>query len=137
MVDWAAECEREVGYGRGASSARPFRPGLAAFAPPLAWRSWQEGATSKEQPPGAGLGVLGFAHRISLAGPPVCFGDWKNAHRRFCRWRDGRVRERRLDSVTDDPDFERLMIDASHIGMHPHGAGARGGNQSINRTKGA
>lgn len=28
------------------------------------------------------------------------------------------------------------MIDASHIKVHPHGTGAVGGNQVMNRTKG-
>ena len=41
-----------------------------------------------------------------------------------------------LDGVIDDPDFEWLMIDASYIKVHPHAAGARGGNQAMDRTKG-
>ena len=41
-----------------------------------------------------------------------------------------------LDEVIDEPDFEWLMIDASHIKVHPHAAGARGGNQEMARTKG-
>jgi hypothetical protein len=28
------------------------------------------------------------------------------------------------------------MIDASHIKVHPHAAGAKGGNQDMHRTKG-
>jgi hypothetical protein len=35
-----------------------------------------------------------------------------------------------------EPDFEWLMIDASHIKVHPHAAGAAGGNQDMGRTKG-
>ena len=35
-----------------------------------------------------------------------------------------------------DPDFEWLMIDASYIKVHPHAAGAVGGNQAMGRTKG-
>ena len=68
---------------------------------------------------------------------PPDYGDWKNTHRRFCRWRDRGVSEQLLDTVIDDPDFEWLMIDASYIKAHPHSAGAPGGNQSIARTKGA
>ena len=34
------------------------------------------------------------------------------------------------------PDYEWLMIDASHIKVHPDAAGARGGNQAMGRTKG-
>ncbi|CAI8048745.1 Uncharacterized protein y4sN [Geodia barretti] len=54
---------------------------------------------------------------------PPDYGDWKNTHRRFCRWRDRGVWEQLLDRVIDDPDFEWLMIDATHIKVHPHGRG--------------
>ena len=67
---------------------------------------------------------------------PPEYGDWKNTHRRFCRWRDKGVWERLLETFIDDPDFEWLMIDASHIKVHPHAVGARGGNQDMDRTKG-
>jgi transposase len=67
--------------------------------------------------------------------PPV-YGDWKNTHRRFCRWRDKGVWEALLERLIVDPDFEWLMIDASHCKAHPHAAGARGGNQGLGRTKG-
>ena len=66
---------------------------------------------------------------------PPDYGDWKNTHRRFCRWRDRGVWAKLLDAMIDDPDFEWLMIDASYIKTHPHSAGARGGNQAIARTK--
>ena len=67
---------------------------------------------------------------------PPDYGDWKNTHRRFCRWRNQGVWEKLLESLIDDPDYEWLMIDASHIKVHPHAAGARGGNQEMSRTKG-
>ena len=67
---------------------------------------------------------------------PPDYGDWKNTHRRFCWWRDRGVWEALLEQLVDDPDFEWLMIDASHIKVHPHAAGAKGGNQDMNRTKG-
>jgi len=67
---------------------------------------------------------------------PPDYGDWKNTHRRFCRWRDKRIWEKLLETLIDDPDFEWLIIDASHIKVHPHAAGARGGNQDMARTKG-
>ena len=67
---------------------------------------------------------------------PPDYGDWKNTHRRFCRWRDRGVWAHLLDGVIDDPDFEWLMIDASYIKVHPHAAGARGGNQAMDRRKG-
>lgn len=46
---------------------------------------------------------------------PAEYGDWKNTHRRFCRWRDARIWEKRLEQLVNDVDYEWLMIDASHI----------------------
>ena len=66
---------------------------------------------------------------------PPDYGDWKNTHRRFCRWRDRGVWERLLESLITDPDYEWLMIDASHCKVHPHAAGAIGGTQAMSRTK--
>ena len=54
---------------------------------------------------------------------PPDYGDWKNTHRRFCRWRDRNVWAG-VEAVMDDPDYEWLMIDASYIKAHPHSAGA-------------
>ena len=50
---------------------------------------------------------------------PPDYGDWKNTHRRFCRWRD-----RGVWAGIWDPNFEWLMIQ----GPSPH--------QAIARTKG-
>jgi len=41
-----------------------------------------------------------------------------------------------ISIFADEPDFERLMIDASHCKVHPHAAGAKGDNQDMRRTKG-
>lgn len=67
---------------------------------------------------------------------PPDYGCWKNTHRRFCRWRDNGVWEALLEKLIDEPDFEWLMIDASHAKVHSDAAGARGGNQDMSRTKG-
>jgi len=67
---------------------------------------------------------------------PPDFGDWKNTHRRFSRWRDKGIWKKILEKLIDNPDFEWLMIDASHVKIHPHAAGAVGGNQAMARTKG-
>ncbi len=67
---------------------------------------------------------------------PPSYGDWKNTHRRFCRWRDKGVWENLLMELIDNPEFELLMIDASHVKVHAHGSGARGGNQDMAKTKG-
>ena len=67
---------------------------------------------------------------------PPSYGDWKNTHRRFTRWRDGGVWEKLLNILIDNPDFEWLMIDASHVKVHPQAAGAVGGNEAMSKTKG-
>ena len=67
---------------------------------------------------------------------PPDYGDWKNTHRRFCRWRDKGIWEKLLEQLVEAPDYEWLMIDASHIKAHPHAAGARGGSQDMSVTKG-
>ena len=67
---------------------------------------------------------------------PPDYGDWKNTHRRFCRWRDKGSWEGLLEELIVEPDYEWLMIDASHCKVHPHAAGAKGGNQVMSRSKG-
>jgi transposase len=67
---------------------------------------------------------------------PAEYGDWKNTHRRFCRWRDKGTWEFLLNRLIDEPDFEWLMIDVSHAKVHRHAAGARCGNQAMGRTRG-
>ena len=79
---------------------------------------------------------MDIAHRGTLARPASDYGDWKNTHRRFCRWRDKGRWEKLLEQLIDEPDFEWLMIDASHIKAHAHAAGAVGGSQQIGRRKG-
>lgn len=67
---------------------------------------------------------------------PPDLGNWKNTHRRFCRWRDKGVWESILERLIEDPDYEWLMIDSTFVKAHNHAAGARGGNQKMSRTKG-
>ncbi len=40
-----------------------------------------------------------------------------------------------LEALLDEPDFECLMIDASHIKVPPDACGAERGNQDIARAK--
>ncbi|WP_425306196.1 IS5 family transposase [Candidatus Protochlamydia amoebophila] len=62
-------------------------------------------------------------------------GGWSNTYRRFIQWRNQRIWERLLEVLIDDPDDEWLVIDASHCQVHPHAAGAKGGNQSMSPYK--
>ena len=67
---------------------------------------------------------------------PPDYGQWNTTHRRFGRWQEDGHWARLLAAVSDDPDLEWLMIDASQVKVHQHGTGAVGGNQAAGRTKG-
>ncbi len=67
---------------------------------------------------------------------PPDYGNWKNVHRRFCRWRDNGIWENLLNIFINAPDFEWLMIDSTFVKIHKAGLGAKGGNQTVSRTKG-
>ncbi len=67
---------------------------------------------------------------------PACYGKWGTVYQRFRRWREKGIWEKLLETLVDEPDFEWLIIDASHCKVHPHAAGAKGGNQDMSRTKG-
>lgn len=66
---------------------------------------------------------------------PGSYGNWNNVWRRFQRWRELGVWEKLLAQVAEDPDFEWLMIDASHIKAHPHAAGAKGGTSRLHAPR--
>jgi len=67
---------------------------------------------------------------------PPDYGKWGSVHQRFRRWRDNRTWEKLLELLIDNEDFVWLMIDASHVKVHPDASGAVGGNQDMERTKG-
>ena len=67
---------------------------------------------------------------------PPQYGKFNAVHQRYKRWCDRRWWDEILAELIDDPDFEWLMIDASFAKVHPHAAGAIGGNQDMERTKG-
>ena len=43
---------------------------------------------------------------------------WGTVHQRFRRWRDNGIWDKILEALIDDPDYEWLMIDASHCKVH-------------------
>ena len=67
---------------------------------------------------------------------PSQYGKFTAVHRRYKRWCDNHIWDSILAELIDEPDMEWLMIDASHCKCHPHAAGAVGGNQDMERTKG-
>jgi len=66
---------------------------------------------------------------------PPQYGKWNSVWRRFRTWRERGIWQKLLNIVSDDPDLEWLMIDASHIKVHPHAAGAKGGTRALGAPK--
>ena len=56
---------------------------------------------------------------------PAVFGNWNSLFRRFSRWRQKGVWDRLLKAVSDDPDFESLILDSTVVRAHQHAAGAK------------
>jgi transposase len=58
---------------------------------------------------------------------PTAFGKWFTVYTRFWRWAQNDVWERIFKTLSDDPDFEYVLIDATLMRVHQHGTGAKGG----------
>ncbi len=58
---------------------------------------------------------------------PPEFGTWNSTFRRFRRWVQADVFKRIFDALSDRPDMEYAMIDATIVKLHRHGMGAKGG----------
>jgi transposase len=58
---------------------------------------------------------------------PERFGNWSTAFRRFRDWREADVFQRIFEVLSDEPDMEYAMIDATIVKVHRHGQGAKGG----------
>jgi transposase len=58
---------------------------------------------------------------------PLLFGKWNTVFKRFRDWVKADVFKRLFDAVSDDPDMEYAMVDATIVKVHRHGQGAKGG----------
>jgi len=58
---------------------------------------------------------------------PAHFGKWNTVFKRFSDWSKAGVFKRIFEAVSDDPDMEYAMIDATIVKVHRHGQGAKGG----------
>ena len=58
---------------------------------------------------------------------PEVFGGWNSVFRRFSRWSAKGVWERIFAALSDDPDFEYLIIDSTIVRAHQHASGGKGG----------
>ena len=58
---------------------------------------------------------------------PDAFGKWFTVYTRFWRWAQKGVWERIFAALSDDPDFEYVLVDGTLVRVHQHGTGAKGG----------
>ena len=58
---------------------------------------------------------------------PTEFGKWNTVYRRFRDWVRAGVFERIFNALSDEPDLEVAMVDATIVKVHRHGQGAKGG----------
>jgi len=58
---------------------------------------------------------------------PASFGKWNTVFKRYSDWVKAGVFKRIFEVVSDDPDMEYAMVDATIVKVHRHGHGAKGG----------
>jgi transposase len=58
---------------------------------------------------------------------PRVFGNWNSVYVRFNRWSAGGVWQRMFTALSEDGDFEYLIVDSTIVRAHQHAAGAKGG----------
>jgi transposase len=58
---------------------------------------------------------------------PPAFGHWNSVDTRFRDWVRAEVWKRLFEGVSDEPDMEYAMADATIVRVHRHGQGAKGG----------
>jgi transposase len=58
--------------------------------------------------------------------PPI-LGHWNTVFARYRYWVKAGVFDRIFNAVSDDPDMEYAIVDATIVKVHRHGQGAKGG----------
>ena len=58
---------------------------------------------------------------------PEMFGKWNTVFTRYRYWVKADVFKKIFEAVSDDPDLEYAMVDATIVKVHRHGQGAKGG----------
>jgi transposase len=103
------------------------------MAPLIIGRPDQKGSTGRDNR----MFVEGVLWIVRTGSPwrdlPEVFGDWNSVFRRFSRWSIKGVWWRIFEAMSDDPDFEYLIVDSTIVRAHQHAAGAKKGGLKIKR----
>ena len=108
------------------------------MAPLIIGRPDQKGSTGRDNR----MFVEGVLWIVRTGSPwrdlPEAFGDWNSVFRRFSRWSIKGVWWRIFEAMSDDPDFEYLIVDSTIVRAHQHAAGAKKGSedQALGRSRG-
>ena len=109
------------------------------MAPLIIGRPDQKGSTGRDNR----MFVEGVLWIVRTGSPwrdlPEAFGDWNSVFRRFSRWSIKGVWWRIFEAMSDDPDFEYLIVDFTIVRAHQHAAGGekRGSeDQALGRSRG-
>lgn len=66
---------------------------------------------------------------------PPEYGNWKNVHRRFCRWRDKGVWENILEILIEQPGFEWFIANPDYISSKEGRTGHHKSARTAKRSK--
>ena len=109
------------------------------IAPLIIGRPGQKGSTGRNNR----MFVEGVLWIVRTGSPwrdlPEVFGAWNSVFRRFSRWSQKGVWRRIFEALSDDPDFEYLIVDSTIVRAHQHAAGAKKGepeDRAIGRGRG-
>ena len=94
------------------------------------------GRPDRKARPGETIGCswkvcCGSCVRLTVARSSEAFGDWNSVFRRFSRWSVKGVWWRIFEAMSDDPDFEYLIVNSTIVRAHQHAAGAKKGGLKI------
>ena len=94
-------------------------------APLIIGRPDQKGSTGRDNR----MFVEGVLWIVRTGAPwrdlPEAFGAWNSVFRSFSRWSEKGVWGRIFEAMSDDLDFEYLIIDSTVVRAHQHAAGAK------------
>src|ERR1043166_5355860 len=109
------------------------------MAPLIIGRPDQKGSTGRDNR----MFVEGVLWIVRTGSPwrdlPGVFGDWNSVFRRFSRWSRKGIWRRLFEAMSDDPDFEYLIVDSTIVRAHQHASGAKKGgaeDQALGRPRG-